>query len=199
MLLQLYDHVMFLSSDWLIYHVIIIAVQDEWVVCRVFKKNSVRKKYLSNSLDPSDSHRSVVDRIDTFMAPQMGNKNNNQGDSYCINYMVNGTSMTTETRVLRGDSNPSQVTTTMTNPNPLFQQTNFSGALNLNLGATRAISQQFFAQPQSITMGHCGSILEYSSNNYGHGNDGDSSNNNKIQAAATMESCMALDSYWSTY
>ncbi|KAK7320767.1 hypothetical protein VNO77_30544 [Canavalia gladiata] len=199
--------------------------QDEWVVCRVFRKSGGAKKY------PSSNHNRAVNPYNLEVGPSIVPQPiMHLGDPssthflYGRNYMMNSAEVAEMTRALRGGGSTSVNLPMQThfnnNNNPVHVAPGPGGftisGLNLNLGGgtvsttTQHILRPMMPPPQPShvhTMPHH-QLHDFSSNmvtpnalaseNAGYGADMSNANPHGNRYIG-MDHCMDLDNYWPSY
>ena len=197
----------------LILHTIYQVQQDEWVVCRVFKKSGGAKKFPSNQTRTVNPYSMEINP--NIMPSPMMHMGDPSHFLYGRNYMSNA-ELAEASRVFRGGGS-----TSVNLPMQPHSQLNYPvtaggggggcftiSGLNLNLGGGAAAATQPVLRPmppppaQTMTQQNVSSYMMTASSlvaeNVGYGTDMGNANpsNNRYMG---MDHCMDLDNYWPSY
>lgn len=164
--------------------------QDEWVVCRVFKKTEATKKYISNSSSSTSHHHHNNTRAsmlstninnnpnyssDLLQLPQHLQPHNNLNINHSL--MANAVHLAELSRVFRASTS-----NTMDSAQQLMSYNHMPiSGLNLNLGG--ALVQP---PPPTVSLEDVVSVSASFNGENGFGN-------------VEMSQCMDLDGYWPSY
>lgn len=188
--------------------------QDEWVVCRVFKKSGGAKKF------PSSNHARAVNPYSLEIGPNIMQPPVMQlGDPaahflYGRNYM-NSVELGELARVLRGGGSTSSVNQPMQSQLGYPTSAGFTiSGLNLNLGGggggATTTTQPIFRpmQASSAPVHTMAQVLDVNSSmmttgslvaDVGYGSEMSNNMNSQGNRFMGMDHCMDLDTYWPSY